>query len=70
MEFDMMELLKDFGFPIFAYVAMFWYMKTREDKNDERYDDLQTRQAAQIDRMTDAINNNTLAITTLTERLK
>lgn len=51
-------IIGSLGFPIAACIACFWMLnKERDDHKEE------------MRKVTEAINNNTLALTTLTERL-
>jgi hypothetical protein len=63
------ELISTVGFPIVCFCACAWYVKYREDKNDEKIDKLNTLHDDESKRMTDALNNNTLALTRLTDTL-
>lgn len=51
-------LIQTLGFPICVAVALFWKM----DKDDIRHRDAE-------EKMTEALNNNTVVLTKLTERL-
>ena len=72
--------IQQLGFPIAVAILAFWYIKYREDKNDQRLYDLreayenEQREIRSMHRdetakLTEAINNNTLVITKLYERL-
>lgn len=56
---DVLQAISTVGFPIAACVALF----TRDAKMQEQH-------KAETEKMTEAINNNTHAITILTERMK
>lgn len=75
-----LQLIQQLGFPVAVAILAFWYIKYREDKNDERMEKLresyeneqrETRQvhSNETAKLTEAINNNTLVITKLYERL-
>lgn len=51
-------LIQTLGFPICVSIALFWKM----DKDDIRHRDAE-------EKMTEALNNNTVVLTKLTERL-
>ena len=53
------HLVSTTGFPIVCFGACAWYVKYREDKNDTK-----------TEKLTDAINNNTLALQKLTDKLE
>ena len=72
--------IQQLGFPIAVAIMAFWYIKYREDKNDQRLYDLreayenEQRETRNMHRdeaakLTEAINNNTMVITKLYERL-
>lgn len=52
------QLITTVGFPIAAYCALFWKML----KEDEQHED-------EMLKMTTALNNNTIALTKLCERM-
>lgn len=55
---DIMQAITTVGFPIVACIVMGWYIKYITDKHEK-----------EVTKMTEALNNNTLAINTLNERL-
>ena len=64
------ELISTVGFPIVCFGMCAWYVKYREDKNDEQMDKLNAMHNDETKRMTEALNNNTLALTQLTDTLR
>lgn len=71
MEFNAIaELISTVGFPIVCFCACAWYVKYREDKNDEKIEKLNNMHDEENKRMTEALNNNTLALTKLTDTLR
>lgn len=66
---DIATLLSQYAFPIVACVAMGWYIKYITDQH--RTDILQLNQEHKEaeERITEAINNNTLVMTRLCERM-
>ena len=59
MEFnDIITAICTVGFPIVAYGALFWYVLKKD-----------TEHRSEVEKMTEAINNNTIALTKLIERL-
>lgn len=62
-------LISNVGFPIVCFLACAWYVKYREDRNDEKIDKLNTQHDEENKRMVEALNNNTIAITKLTDSL-
>lgn len=52
------QLISTLGFPIVCCCAMFWYMVKMEEQHKE-----------EMGKMSEALNNNTIALTKLTDRL-
>ena len=63
------DLISTVGFPIVCFLICGWYVKYREDKNDEKFDKLNSQHDDESKRMTEAVNNNTLALQKLTDKL-
>ena len=60
MEFnDIITAICTVGFPIVAYGALFWYVLKKDSEH-----------RSEVEKMTEAINNNTIALTKLIERLE
>lgn len=77
---DWSTLLMNFGFPVLACAAMGWYVYTSTNKFNETVEKLNATFTATIDKITEnhkaevdslreVIENNTLAITVLNERM-
>lgn len=78
--FDMVSFIKDFGFPIAFCVALFIMLMKQNKAHREEVDglkeaiyDLKTSvaesAAAQSKEMTQALNNNTVALQRLTDKI-
>lgn len=63
------DIISTVGFPIVCFIMCGWYVKYREDKNDEKFDKLNSQHDEESRRMTDAVNNNTVALQKLTDKL-
>ena len=63
------EVVSTVGFPIVCFLMCGWYVKYREDKNDEKVSKLNSQHDEESKRMTDAVNNNTIALQKLTDKL-
>lgn len=63
------DIISTIGFPIVCFLMCGWYVKYREDKNDEKFDKLNSQHDEETKRMTDALNNNTMALQKLTDKL-
>lgn len=55
---EVVSLIRDLGFPIAVAVALFW----KNNKDQEQH-------KAEMDKMTEALNNNTLALTELKDKI-
>lgn len=56
-----------YAFPIVACVVMGWYVKYIQDNYRKDISDISTRHKEEMDKVTQALNNNTLAIQRLTD---
>lgn len=63
------ELISSVGFPIVCFLMCGWYVKYREDKNDEKYDKLNNQHDDEMKQIVTALNNNTIALQKLTDKL-
>lgn len=63
------NLISTVGFPIVCFLMCGWYVKYREDKNDEKVAMLNKQHDEENKRMTEAVNNNTIALQKLTDKL-
>lgn len=66
---ELITLIQTLGFPIFACVAMGAYVKYITDKNDSKIETLEKTHGEALEKITKALNNNTIALTKLAERL-
>ena len=66
---DLVTLIGSVGFPIVACAAMGYYVKYTTDKNREQIDELNARHHEEMQTITQAVNNNTLAVTRLCDLL-
>lgn len=55
---DILTAICTVGFPIVAYGALFWYINKKDIEHKE-----------ETEKLTEAINNNTIAMTKLIERV-
>ena len=56
-----------YAFPIVACVIMGWYVKYTQDNYREDIQELSKNHKEEIDKVTSALNNNTLALQKLTD---
>lgn len=62
-------MISSFGFPIVACLVMGWYVKYQTDENKKEIKDMTLEHKNEMAEVTTALNNNTLAIQKLCERL-
>lgn len=64
------QMITSVGFPIVCCIAMGWYVKYTTDKSREEITKLNEQHKQEMTEVTQAINNNTIALTKLCELLK
>ena len=64
------QVVSTLGFPIACCIACGWYVKYITDKNREQIDKIMEQHQSEMKEVTQALNNNTLAITKLTDYMK
>lgn len=71
MDFSsVVQIISTVGFPIACCVAMGYYVKYITDKNREEVSKLNDEHRQEMTEVTQAINNNTLALQSLHDYLK
>lgn len=71
MDFEVLtSFISNSGFPIAVACAMCWYVKYTGDKHREQIDELNSTHSEEIKTMTQALNNNTLVLQKLCDRLE
>ena len=66
---EIVNIISTVGFPIACCCAMAWYVKYITDKNREQIEAMNQKHKEEMDSVTEAINNNTVALTTLCDKL-
>ena len=66
---DWIQLISSVGFPIVACLGMGWYVKYQTDSYREEVKDMQREHKEEIQKMSDALNNNTDALRKLCDKL-
>lgn len=70
---DIATLLGSYAFPVVACIAMAWYVKDSSDKNRETTKQLNEQHTTEMlafkDEIKEALNNNTLALNKLCDKL-
>ncbi len=64
------EIISTVGFPIVCFIMCGYYVKYREDKNDDKYDKLNAQHDEEMKQVVNALNNNTIALQKLTDKLE
>ena len=78
---DFVQLVANYGLPAIMCAVMMYYVKYREDKNDDRMDAQNVRHKDEIEKLTEsnkqsladitqALNNNTLALQKLADYME
>ena len=57
------------GFPIVCCLCMMYYVREQQQENRKQIDDLNEKYEENIKTLTDTINNNTLALQKLSDKL-
>lgn len=60
-------LVGSLGFPIVACIGLGWYVKYQSDLNNKEVADMRKEHQDEINKVTEALNNNTLAVQKLTD---
>ena len=63
-------LITTVGFPIVACGGMAWYVKYITDRNREDMKEERSQHTEEMTKVTEALNNNTLAIQKLTDYIE
>lgn len=66
---DIITMITTVGFPIVACLCMAWYVKYTTDINNAEVKEMRKEHLEEIMSITEAINNNTLALQKLTDKL-
>lgn len=59
------QLISTYGFPIVAWLIMAYYIKYTTDKHREEIHDINALHRSEMEDVTKAINNNTIALNKL-----
>lgn len=66
---DWAQLIGSLGFPIVACLGMGWYVKYQTDSYKDEVKDMRAEHKEEISKMSEALNNNTLALQKLCDKL-
>lgn len=59
---EVIALINSLGLPTVVACASMWYVKYREDKNDQKIERMTEEHKEEMTDITEAVNNNTLAL--------
>ncbi len=62
-------VISSVGFPIVACIGLGWYVKYQTDNNNKEVAEMRKEHTEEINKVTDALNNNTLALQKLCDRI-
>lgn len=62
-------IISSVGFPIVACIGLGWYVKYQTDNNNKEVSEMRREHQDEIAKVTDALNNNTLALQKLCDRI-
>ena len=63
------QMITTVGFPIVMCGAMAWYVKDTNDKHREEVQQLNNQHKEEMEQVTEALNNNTLALQKLCDKI-
>lgn len=66
---SIVAVISSVGFPIVACIGLGWYVKYQTDNNNKEVSEMRREHQEEIAKVTDALNNNTLALQKLCDRL-
>ena len=64
------QLVGSLGFPIVACIGLGWYVKYQTDLNHKEVSEMRKEHQDEINKVTEALNNNTLALQKLCDKLE
>ena len=66
---DIVNIISAVGFPIVAAVGCGYFVKWQYEQNQKQIEAMRTEHKEEVQNMTKAIENNTLALTRLIEKI-
>jgi len=66
---DWLQLVSTLGFPIVMCGVMSWYVKYSTDESNKRIDALNDNHKEEVSSIKEALNNNTLVLQKLVDKL-
>lgn len=66
---DWIQMIQQVAFPIVACTAMAWFVYDQTEKHRDERNQSDLRHAEEVEKLTEVIHNNTLALTKLSDKL-
>lgn len=66
---DVVSVISAVGFPIVAAVACGMFVKWQYEQNAKQVDEMRKEHKEEVQKMTEALNNNTLALQKLIDKI-
>ena len=66
---NIVAIISSVGFPIVACFGLGWYVKYQTDNNNKEVAEMRKEHIEEINKVTDALNNNTLALQKLCDKI-
>lgn len=66
---DIVAIISSVGFPIVACIGLGWYVKYQTDNNNKEVSEMRKEHNEEINKVTNALNNNTLALQKLCDKI-
>ncbi len=66
---EIVTIISSLGFPIFCCLALGYYVKTQTDSYRNDVKELQNQHKEEITKVTEALNNNTVALQKLVDKI-
>ena len=67
---DIVQIISAVGFPIGAAVGCAYFVKWQYEQNQKQNEELRKEHKEEVAKMTEALNNNTLALQQLIDKIK
>ena len=67
---DLVQIISAVGFPIVAAVGCAYFVKWQYEQNQKQNEEIRKEHKEEVAKMTEALNNNTLALQQLIDKIK
>ena len=67
---DIVQIISAVGFPIVAAVGCAYFVKWQYEQNQKQNEEMRKEHKEEVAKMTEALNNNTLALQQLIDKIK